>query len=557
MTDRREADARVSEPEPSSPDGRPDRPPAGAAGPRPAAYRGPWFTPDDATAIAERLGDVALCGDGVFSADGLTADELVALLEEAETIRSASAAVMARAAAALEARTREDRAARNLPRSTHREGVAQQVAAARRLSPHRAALRLGTAHLLVDHMPHTFAALAAGRLSEERATLIARGLPELDVHALERLDEVLSSDPAAWDGMGDRAVRDRVARAACRFAPTAMAAEADRARRRRHVAVRPGRHGMATLSAQLPAADAHRVHSTLSRVAEAAHGTEAALDPAGRARRVPELMADTLVDRVTSLGEDPDLDLPPSQTPVEVGIILTDRTLLAADDEPAVIDGYGTVPAEAARQAILTTDDQNLFLRRLYTHPATGQLVAMDSRARIFPAGLKRLIRYRDRHCRTPYCDAPIRHTDHIVPWASGGPTSFENGQGLCARCNQAKEAPGHTAVPGSVPTDSGTPPGTTGGSDRGHACGRHAVSWTMPTGRTYHSTAPPMPGKLDLPSRQDAPRSQGRPDAPPAGAPPAGAPPPESPRSCRPGVPGEIDNPGPGRPRNDPPLCA
>lgn len=40
----------------------------------------------------------------------------------------------------------------------------------------------------------------------------------------------------------------------------------------------------------------------------------------------------------------------------------------------------------------------------------------MDSRARLFPAGLRRFIRARDDTCRTPYCDAPIRHLDHIVP---------------------------------------------------------------------------------------------------------------------------------------------
>jgi hypothetical protein len=40
----------------------------------------------------------------------------------------------------------------------------------------------------------------------------------------------------------------------------------------------------------------------------------------------------------------------------------------------------------------------------------------MDSRARLFPAGLRRFILARDDACRTPYCDAPSRHHDHIVP---------------------------------------------------------------------------------------------------------------------------------------------
>jgi hypothetical protein len=50
------------------------------------------------------------------------------------------------------------------------------------------------------------------------------------------------------------------------------------------------------------------------------------------------------------------------------------------------------------------------------TPPSSGDLVGMDSRARLFPAGLRRFILARDDACRTPYCDAPSRHHDHIVP---------------------------------------------------------------------------------------------------------------------------------------------
>ncbi|MFB0836357.1 HNH endonuclease, partial [Arthrobacter halodurans] len=86
--------------------------------------------------------------------------------------------------------------------------------------------------------------------------------------------------------------------------------------------------------------------------------------------------------------------------------------------------------------------EARVWLRRLYTSPTTGQLIAMDSRARIFPEGIRRLLAARDRTCRTPWCDAPLRHHDHVVPARSGGPTSAANGEGLCEACNYAKEAP-------------------------------------------------------------------------------------------------------------------
>ena len=61
------------------------------------------------------------------------------------------------------------------------------------------------------------------------------------------------------------------------------------------------------------------------------------------------------------------------------------------------------------------------MLRRLYAHPTSGALVAMESRARLFPRGLAAFIGLRDQRCRTPYCDAPIRHRDHARPWAGSG----------------------------------------------------------------------------------------------------------------------------------------
>ncbi len=118
----------------------------------------------------------------------------------------------------------------------------------------------------------------------------------------------------------------------------------------------------------------------------------------------------------------------------------------------------------------------------------------MDSRARLFPPGLRRFIQARDDTCRTPYCDAPIRHFDHIIPWHHGGPTTRANGAGLCEACNHTKETPGWTVRPRPGP--------------------RHTIEITTPTGHTYHSTAPPLPGTdapVDLRSEPAKVRSRER----------------------------------------------
>jgi hypothetical protein len=89
-----------------------------------------------------------------------------------------------------------------------------------------------------------------------------------------------------------------------------------------------------------------------------------------------------------------------------------------------------------------------MWLRRLYRRPGTGQLAAMDSRRRLFSADQRHFIRLRDQRCRTPWCDAPIRHIDHAVPFADGGSTTVTNGQGYCQACNHAKQAPGWATTP-------------------------------------------------------------------------------------------------------------
>ncbi len=57
-----------------------------------------------------------------------------------------------------------------------------------------------------------------------------------------------------------------------------------------------------------------------------------------------------------------------------------------------------------------------------------------------------------------PFCDAPIRHIDHITPRSEGGQTSAANGQGLCERCNHAKQAPGWTQKTPHDRGDGGSP---------------------------------------------------------------------------------------------------
>ena len=397
-----------------------------------------------------------------FAMVDLPAEEstLIERIAELERVKSAAAAGQARAAAALDASRRAAEAAAGVPAANRGRGVASEVALARRDSPARGGRHLGFAKALVNEMPHTLGALQQGLLSEWRATLIVRESACLDIEDRQALDAELCGDPAGLDGMGDARVAAAARSIAYRLDPHAVVERAAKAETERTVTIRPAPDTMTWLTALLPVAQGVSVYAALRRAADTTFD--------GRSRG--QVMADTLVECVTGRSA-------ATPTPIAVNLVLSDRTLLSGDNTPADISGYGPIPAEVARglvMAVGTDSRSRATLRRLYTHPESGALVAMESRARRFPRGLATFIGLRDQRCRTPYCDAPIRHRDHATPHARGGRTAVANGLGSCERCNYVKEAAGWR-----VSTDF-------------DETGRHAAEFTTPTGRHYRSAAPP-----------------------------------------------------------------
>jgi hypothetical protein len=249
---------------------------------------------------------------------------------------------------------------------------------------------------------------------------------------------------------------------ACRLDPASVARRRGKAESERRVTCRPAPDTMACLSALLPVAQGVAVYAALCKAADTAIAT-------GDGRTRGQLMADTLVQRVT--GQDT-----ATAVPVEVNLIMGSRSHFGQNDQPAHLSGYGPIPADLARRlAVSAAQAEVAWVRRLYATPDTGRLIAMESTRRVFPAGLARFIEVRDQSCRTPWCDAPIRHIDHALPHHQGGATSADNGNGLCAQCNYARQAPGWQARPQDGP--------------------RHTVEITTPTGHRCRSIAPAPPG--------------------------------------------------------------
>ena len=173
---------------------------------------------------------------------------------------------------------------------------------------------------------------------------------------------------------------------------------------------------------------------------------------------------------------------------VEIQLVMTDRTLFDGDSEPAILTGFGPLPAPLARRLIREANaNAKVWVRRLYMDPKSGDVVGADQRRRLFPPALREVLITRDQVCRNSWCGAPIRHIDHINPFMNGGLTTLGNGQGCCETCNQTKEAPGWSSAAG--------PDGS--------------IVVTTPTGHTYPNRPPRPPRSAPWRRAQVTPRSK------------------------------------------------
>ena len=401
---------------------------------------------------------------------GLTEAEAIDGLRLLEELKSAAAAAQARVTSQLYADRARREAAEGVPAAKRCAGLGAEVALARRVSPHQGNTHLGVALALTREMPATLAALCAGRLSEWAATVLVRETAVLTAEHRTEVDRQLAPRLADADcsGWGVRRLGNEARRIGYRLDPGAAIRRTRRAANDRRVSLRPAPDAMTYLTALLPVDQGVACYAALAREADS---TRACGDGEAATRGRGQLMADTLVERVTGRAR-------ASGTPVEIELVMTQRTLLEGDGEPAHLVGYGTIPADAARE--LVRDADQAWVRRLFTHPTSGALVAIDSRRRRFDGQLRHQLVLTNDTCATPWCDAPVRHADHGRPVRTGGRTALTNGTGLCEGCNYTKELPGWTAT--ILPRSDGS----------------KVLDLASPTGHRHRSRAPDPPGAPD-----------------------------------------------------------
>ncbi|WP_350270703.1 DUF222 domain-containing protein [Brevibacterium sp. CBA3109] len=344
-----------------------------------------------------------------------------------EELTAAAAAAQARETLTFDMRRRNSEADDGVASKKQGRGVGAEIALARKVSRARGSTLLKFSRSLLIDLPHTYSALKTGCISEEKARAVAKETDWLPRDKRRQVDERMAQRLAE---VGVGRLGNEVRALAQQVDQKAAVEHLEKCTEERSVSVRPAPGNMAYLTALLPMPQAVAVYANLKKSAASLIGT----GESGQ-RSQSQVMADLLVERTT--GQEC-----AAAVPTEIHLVMNDASLVGRGDDPAWLPGFGPLPAGAAR-TFVAENEATVFLRRLYTRPDDGQLVRMDTRRREFSGLLRRMIVIRDDVCRSPWCDAQIKHADHATAYSAGGETDWDNASGLCAACNFAKELNG------------------------------------------------------------------------------------------------------------------
>ncbi|NDI10833.1 MAG: DUF222 domain-containing protein, partial [Actinobacteria bacterium] len=260
------------------------------------------------------------------------------------------------------------------------EADREEIAAALRVAPATAQLKLDTARMLANHLPLTSEALATGEISPAHATVIAReterairaGItPQAIAHIEER---ALSHAEMHTPGQ----VANKVKALIAKVSPEEFEEAVEAAIEQRRVEYYPESDGMATVLAILPATEATMLKNALDAMAKMGIDRDRELTEATRGqtnsrqtlRTMDQRRADALAELAAKALNDLSDFYKPQRRPVTVNITMDLATAMGLSENPAMLSGYGPIPASIARE--LAADGK---WRRFVTEPQSGNLL--------------------------------------------------------------------------------------------------------------------------------------------------------------------------------------
>ncbi len=319
--------------------------------------------------------------------------------------------------------------------------------------PRQTVLRqLSEGWTLRDRLPNTWAVFLDGRCSTDAAAIVANECDGLDGEALAEFDRA-----AAQLVQEERptVLQRKLATLRDRLDPESVIERHRRASERRHVAGRPGQDGQASMTIHSTSVDVAAALDAVRQSAIEAHGRE------GECRTLGQLMADIVIDLILhgAASNAPDMSDPaypmerigslrvPHRKAVDatVLVVIPAETATGASDEAAELAGFGTIDAEVARRIVQHTRSWTRVVR----DPVDDAVIAIDSKERFIPSGLKRLIHVRTPSCTGDDCGLPAHRADldHVTRFEHDGRTRHTNLQPLCRASHQMKDDGGHWRV--------------------------------------------------------------------------------------------------------------
>ncbi|MFF1883657.1 DUF222 domain-containing protein [Pseudarthrobacter sp. NPDC058196] len=331
-------------------------------------------------------------------------------------------------------------------------------------------------------LPPVFEALAAGAVSWQHARIVADetdGLtPAVAAGLVAHFFDPDAPNPARGAAPGDLVpsrFRAKVRAWRERHHPESLEKRHVKGVADRRMDYAPDRDGMAWVSLYLPGDTACAIWN---RSTATARGLQSPAEP----RTVTQLRADVAASlllgagNTTAAGEAARSTGDIGKVPVpraDVLVTVPVFSLLGLTDEPAVLDGFGPIPASMAR-GLVAGGAESFY--RVLVDPRDGAPLEIGRTRYRLPETIKKWIRLRDRKCTFPGCtnNTADNDTDHLNPWHHGGRTDVRNLAQVCPRHHRLKHH--STWVPD--PATPNEPPG-----------------WTSPTGRHYKpEQADPQP---------------------------------------------------------------
>lgn len=407
-------------------------------------------------------------------------------------------------------------AAPGAPVMPREASVAAEIACVLTIGPRAAGALLSDSHELTTRLPLTLSALKAGTISwqharvmaDETASLESAGAAALEAHFLDPD----APNPARACPAGDMpAARFRHKARIWRERHHAQSIEKRHATSLldRRVDYTPDKDGMAWLSARLPADQAAAIWNRITAIARGLQGP-------GEPRTLTQIRADVYATALLGRGNhhsianstanstsgtnggDSGTDTGgagnPGQVPsprAEILVTVPVFSLLGATDEPAMLDGYGPIPASMARDLLANGAES---FHRVLVDPRDGAQLEIGRQSYRPTKAMLRWLRIRDGRCTFPGCSNQSldNEADHTLAWADGGTTGVSNLRQLCPRHHRLK----HTTAWTPTPPTQNHPPG-----------------WISPSGRHYTSEhqdwEPPHWPPKPPPTLQQAPKPE------------------------------------------------